>query len=241
MPALHRGQFRARVAASPADLDAAQTLRARAFGLAGPDADGFDARCDHLLIEDMADCAMVACCRVLPLASGAEIAQSYAAQFYDLTALAGFDAPMVELGRFCLHPERHDPNILRIAWAALTAYVDARATRLLFGCSSFRGTDAAPHAEAFALLGARHAGPARWRPRQKAARVVRFDGIAAPADAQKAWAGLPPLLRTYLAMGGWVSDHAVVDPALDTLHVFTGVELSRIPATRKRRLRMLAH
>ena len=38
-------------------------------------------------------------------------------------------------------------------------------------------------------------------------------------------------------MGGWVSDHAVVDNDLGTLHVFTGVEISRIPAARARLLR----
>ena len=44
---------------------------------------------------------------------------------------------------------------------------------------------------------------------------------------------------TYLAMGGWVSDHAVVDRDLHTLHVFTGVEIARIPAARARLLRAL--
>jgi len=41
-------------------------------------------------------------------------------------------------------------------------------------------------------------------------------------------------------MGGWVSDHAVVDPEMGTLHVFTGVEIRAIPATRKRLLRAVA-
>jgi hypothetical protein len=48
---------------------------------------------------------------------------------------------------------------------------------------------------------------------------------------------MPPLLRTYLMMGGWVSDHAVVDDHMNTLHVFTGVEIGAIPPVRKRLLR----
>ncbi len=40
---------------------------------------------------------------------------------------------------------------------------------------------------------------------------------------------MPPLLRTYLMMGGWVSDHAVVDRQMNTLHVFTGLEIGAIP------------
>jgi hypothetical protein len=38
-------------------------------------------------------------------------------------------------------------------------------------------------------------------------------------------------------MGGWVSDHAVVDIDLDTLHVFTGLEIGRVPKARARLLR----
>ena len=36
---------------------------------------------------------------------------------------------------------------------------------------------------------------------------------------------LPPLLKFYLKLGGKVSDHAVIDRELDTLHVFTYVNL----------------
>jgi len=41
-------------------------------------------------------------------------------------------------------------------------------------------------------------------------------------------------------MGGWVSDHAVVDNDMNTLHVFTGVEIGAIPPARKRLLRQVA-
>ena len=34
-------------------------------------------------------------------------------------------------------------------------------------------------------------------------------------------------------MGGWVSDHAVRDPGLGTLHVFTAVEIARIPPRKR--------
>jgi L-ornithine Nalpha-acyltransferase len=59
-------------------------------------------------------------------------------------------------------------------------------------------------------------------------------------DLAAAMAQMPPLLRTYLAMGGWVSDHAVLDRDLDTLHVFTAVEIAAIPPARARALREIA-
>jgi hypothetical protein len=41
-------------------------------------------------------------------------------------------------------------------------------------------------------------------------------------------------------MGGWVSDHAVIDPMMNTLHVFTAVPIAAIPEGRARLLRALA-
>jgi putative hemolysin len=113
---------------------------------------------------------------------------------------------------------------------------------MIFGCSSFRGTDAAPYAEAFALLRDRHLAPRRWLPRIKAPGVVRFarESRRGPPDVVAAVRAMPPLLRTYLAMGGRVSDHAVVDRDLDTLHVFTGLDLRAVPAARRNRLQGLA-
>ncbi|MBT4567722.1 MAG: ornithine-acyl-ACP acyltransferase, partial [Marinovum sp.] len=59
-------------------------------------------------------------------------------------------------------------------------------------------------------------------------------------DMRQALRRMPPLLRSYLMMGGWVSDHAVVDSQLNTLHVFTGIEIRSMPAARKRLLRALS-
>lgn len=243
--ALIRGRYRARLAQSDTDVQAAQALRWRAFrggaASAGRDADGFDARCRHLLVEDLATGALAGCLRLMILPDGAAIGQSYSAQFYDLTALSGARAPMVEIGRFCLRPGLVDPDVLRLALAAVTRAVDACGAALLFGCSSFPGTDWQAHAAAFALLRARHLAPPDRAPRIKAPEVIRFAAQPLPAEPPRAaLAGLPPLLRSYLAMGGWVSDHAVIDRGLNTLHVFTGVDLAAIPPARARLLRSMA-
>ena len=95
---------------------------------------------------------------------------------------------------------------------------------MLFGCSSFAGTSAGPYLDAFALLRQRHLAPPQWRVQEKAPEVVRYAAELRQApDMKKALQAMPPLLRTYLAMGGWVSDHAVVDRRMNTLHVFTGL------------------
>lgn len=234
-----KGRYQVRQAQTNADIEAAQALRALAFtgDCNGLDRDDFDRKCDHILVEDQNEAKLVACYRLLYLDSGAQIEQCYAAQFYDLSALKSYSGSMLELGRFCLHPEHTDPDIVRAAWAAMTRIVDRRGVGMLFGCSSFEGCESDLHFSAFALLKARHQAPECWMPRQKAAEVIALPD--APVAA-KALRSIPSLLRTYLAMGGWVSDHAVVDRDMNTLHVFTAVEISAIPEGRKRVLRAVA-
>ncbi|WP_170446415.1 GNAT family N-acetyltransferase [Ruegeria arenilitoris] len=239
---LDKGRYRARLARCPEDVRAAKNLRTLAFRTAETDQDDFDVACAHVLVEDSQAGGQLVCCfRMLVMDSGSEISRSYSAQFYDLSALQSFDGRMVEMGRFCIHPDWTDPDILRVAWGAMTAFVDRNGVQLLFGCSSFAGTETAEYLDAFAMLKHRHLAPKRWLPRVKAPDVFRFAArLRRRPDAKKAMLRMPPLLRTYLMMGGWVSDHAVVDRQLNTLHVFTGVEIGAIPATRKRLLRMIA-
>ncbi|MEZ5779463.1 MAG: GNAT family N-acyltransferase [Paracoccaceae bacterium] len=241
--------YRARLACSAADVRVAQALRWLAFrgqrvepGDSGLDADEHDRVCQHVLVEDIRSGAPVCTFRLLPIAGQDGLRRSYSARYYDLSALEGFRGPMLEMGRFCLHPARHDPDILRIAWGMLTRHVDQGRIEMLFGCTSFAGTDEGVYLDAFALLKERYTAPERWAPKGKATQRFRF-AHALPnrrADRRLAMLEMPPLLRTYLAMGGWVSDHAVVDRDLQTLHVFTALEIGRIPPARARSLRMVA-
>lgn len=249
MQAFRKGRYIARLAESEDDIRAAQRLRWLCFVARNDasdhehlEADSLDPEFRHMLVEDGTNGQLVCCFRFLPLSSGAEISRSYSAQFYNLSALESFNGPMAEMGRFCIHPESHDPDVLRIAWAAMTRFVDETGIEMLFGCSSFMGTEPEAHTEAFAMLKERHLAPRRWLPRVKAPKVFRFARALRlrKPDPKQAMAAMPPLLRSYLAMGGWVSDHAVVDPSLHTMHVFTGVEIRAIPPARKRLLRAVA-
>lgn len=234
------GRYHARVATSPEDLARARALRSARFrDDGGADADAFDAAARHILVEETATGRLVCVFRLTRFDDGARIAASYSAQFYDLGRLAGYAGAMAELGRFCVRVGETDPAVLRVAWGALSDIVSGEEIEMLFGCSSFAGTDAAAYADTFALLRARHIAPRRWSPRVKAPDVFRFARALRrrTPDLKAAMRAMPPLLRTYLAMGGWVSDHAVVDRDLGTLHVFTGLEVGAVPAARARSLR----
>ncbi|MEZ5911932.1 MAG: GNAT family N-acyltransferase [Paracoccaceae bacterium] len=246
MSVMSAGGYRARLARDGADVAAAQRLRFAAFhaarGLARPDGldrDAYDTMCRHVLVEKRANGALVGCFRLLALVDGSEIHRSYSAQYYDLSPLCDYPGRMVEVGRFCIRPGCTDPGILRTALAELTRLVDAEGVAMLFGCSSFHGARAEAHADALAFLAQGYLAPRRWLPRVKAPDVFRFARMLGrrQPDRRKALCAMPPLLRSYLGLGGWVSDHAVVDRALDTIHVFTGLEIAAIPPARARLLR----
>lgn len=241
---LAKGRFTARRAVTVKDTDHAKALRHLCFvthrGLATTfsDVDTFDSGCQHILVEDTQTLTVVCCFRLMHFTSGADISTSYSSQFYDLSRLSAYPGRMAELGRFCIHPDWSDPDILRLAWGMLTAIVDATGVELLIGCTSFDGADPAIHQDALALLKDRYVAPDRFRPGQKSPHAYAVASFH--FDPKRGLATMPPLLRTYLMMGGWVSDHAVIDPGLNTLHVFTGLEVRAIPPARARALRALA-
>ena len=238
-----RLRFRTRFAETSAEIAACQALRGRLFlgSASSTDRDHFDDVCDHLLVERSRDDTLVGTCRVMRIETGAEIQQSYSAQYYDLARLAEYPGRMGEIGRFCMLSELEHADILRIAWGALAAWVDANKIDMLFGCSSFAGTDPMVYSDCFHLLAKGHLAPRQYAPLSKADAVWPYAEFASAGfDRSFAMKRMPPLLRSYLTMGGWVSDHAVIDRDLKTLHVFTGLEVALIPQARARALRSVA-
>jgi L-ornithine Nalpha-acyltransferase len=212
-------------------------------GAAAPeDRDAHDALSRHLLVEDQVCGDLVGYCRVMLLRTGADLADTYSARHYDVSALADHAVPMLEVGRFCIMPGRQDPDILRLVWSMLTQLVDDNRAAFLFGCTSFAGTDGIRHGPAFRHLARGHLADPAIRPGVKSRDIWPLDisCAAEPPDTRAVLAGLPPLLRSYLAMGGGVGDHAVIDRDLGTMHVFTVVEVAAIPPARARLMRGLA-
>ncbi len=227
-------RHRARLAAGAQDLARVQTLRHLAFrGAQGCDADPFDSTAAQVLIEDRQGLAL-ATFRFAHHDDGADLSDSYAAQFYDLAGFAGQPGNKAEVGRLCLQPQERDPEILRLTWAALARLALGQGVQHLFGAASFAGADAGRHAAALAWLESSALGPDALRPKARLPAMIPLKG-GNPDPA-----GLPALLRFYLSLGGWVADRAVIDPDLDTLHVFCAVNLATIPALRARVLRGLA-
>ena len=238
------GRYCARFALSKDDLLAAQELRYKCFNLSndkGLDVDEFDSICQHVLVENLENGKLICCYRIMSFTDGKDITRSYSSEFYDLASIKNFPKPMFEVGRFCIDPVATDHEVVLAAWAALTQLVDENGIEFLFGCSSFEGIDKEKYLHCFAFLREKHIAPEHWLPKVKAAQVISYsEANCCKVNKKKALLNMPPLLKSYLSMGAWVSDHAVVDYNMKTLHLFTGVEVSKIPRRRKQFLRNLA-
>ncbi|CTQ50303.1 GNAT family N-acyltransferase [Jannaschia donghaensis] len=210
------GRWRARLV-SRAAADAAMKLRSRVFRNGADDADAFDQDAHHLLIED--ENSVVACAR-LTVQQSDDIAHGYTARHYDLAAFAASFPRALEVGRVCIDPACGNADVPRLLLAVTARVVTAENVSVLYGCSSF------PRAGTGMARLAGHIAPALWRPRPRTA-TVPLRQVPGP---------LPPLLRSFLALGAGVSDHAVVDTDLGTLHVFTALPIAAIRPGRARLL-----
>lgn len=222
-------------AVGEADLQACLALRRTRFRAgATSDADRFDPVSEHLMIRDAAGLAATLRYRLLP--DGGAAAAGYSGQFYDLSRFARIAAPVLEIGRLCVRDAGAEPAVLRLVWGTLTAIADAAGVALVFGCTSFPGHPV-PRA-LFAHLAAVAPAPKDLAPGRGGHEVVALasDGGGGAGMPPQ----MPPLLRSYLALGAWVSDHAVIDRDLGTLHVLTALETARVPPARARVLRAIA-
>lgn len=230
---LRFGQYSAVIGKTPCSRVPAMALRAGVFRKGNCDEDPFDEDCLHGCVSTFSNQPLVAF-RVRLIESASDLSNCYTGQHYDLSPLTDVLGPILELGRFCQSDGPSDATALRLAWAALGVLVDRYDIRWMIGCSSFPGGNAARHQAELAWLRAHHLGPEELRPKRRSSRCTNLP------ETGTAPVHLPQLLRSYLKMGGWVSDHAVRDPDLDTLHVFTGLAIDAIPEPRKARLRALA-
>lgn len=233
---IRNGPLQVRLAETAADIDAAQALRFRIFyeGMgARPqpemaqrrrDIDRFDYACDHLLVLDHSRSAkasaVVGTYRLIRRATAARLGGFYTANEFDISSLVLHPGEILELGRSCVDPEYRQRPAMQLLWSGIAAYVFHFDIGLLFGCASLPGTDPDAVAIPLSYLYHEHQAPPVLRPRALAKRYVdmcRLDRSA--IDPGQAIASLPPLIKGYLRLGGFVGDGAVIDEQFNTIDV----------------------
>ncbi|KAA2212413.1 GNAT family N-acetyltransferase [Teichococcus oryzae] len=233
---LRTGNLGVRIAIDPAEVDAAQALRYRIFyGEMGahPDAetarlqrdrDDFDAVADHLLVldHDLGEgvAAVVGTYRLIRRGAAARVGGFYSASEYDIGPLLRQPGEILELGRSCVDERYRNRQAMQLLWSGIAAYVSKHQIGLMFGCASLPGTDLDALALPLTYLHSQHLAPSALRPRALPERFVAMDRMdPAGIDPRAALAELPPLVKGYLRLGGFVGDGAVIDSQFNTTDV----------------------
>lgn len=231
-PIVRAGDFAIRLAATPADIVAVQELRYRVFYEeldARPNAemvrlkrdfDAFDDVCDHLLVIDNSDGgngAVVGNYRLLRSSVAASYGAFYTAGEYDIEKLVAYPGEKLELGRSCVAESHRNRPTMQLLWRGIAHYIFHWNVTLMFGCGSLPGTDTARLAHQLSYLYHYHLAPPAIRPRALPFRRVPMETVPLADIDPKV--ELPPLIKGYLRLGGFVGDGAVVDRQFNTTDV----------------------
>ncbi len=230
------GNLRIRLAEGPAEVRAAQALRYRVFyeqmaatatpemRAAGLDFDSFDEYCDHLVVFDeergSGPEAVVATYRVMRREGAARRGQFYTRDEYDISVLESYPGEVLELGRSCVDPMSRSGAAMQLLWRGITQYVFFYDIGIMFGCASLPGVNPEDLKLPLSYLYHHHLAPPAIRARAVPERYVDMNLMPVEeVQINAARQALPPLIKGYLRLGGFVGDGAVVDHDFGTTDV----------------------
>jgi len=233
---IRSGNLGVRLAMDEAEIDAGQALRYRVFyqelGARGDidtirsqrDKDIYDTVADHLLVVDHAlgegPESVVGVYRLIRREAAYRIGHFYSSDEYDIAGIEAIPGNILELGRSCVDTGYRNRSVMQLMWRGIAAYIRLHKIDLMFGCASLSGIDPDALAPELTYLYYNHLAPAAIRPRALPHRYVEMRRMQREEiDARAALTRLPPLIKGYLRLGGFVGDGAVIDPQFNTTDV----------------------
>lgn len=223
------------VTRSAKDIEAAQALRYQVFfeemgakadakTLASKlDVDEFDDICDHLLVVEHSkdgDYKVVGTYRLLRREPMKKIGHFYTDGEFDISPIKQYKGHILEVGRSCVHADFRNRAVMQLLWRGIGAYVSKFNIGLMFGCASFNGVDPKEHAMALSYLHHYHLAPKEICPVALKDRYVEMNLMEKEAiDAKEAFSNLPPLIKGYLRLSGYIGAGAVIDYEYNTTDV----------------------
>ena len=252
---LTSGTLEVRLAATAEEIDAAQALRYHVFydemgaqptddmRARQRDFDRYDDHCDHLLVIDHARKGknkIIGTYRLIRRAAAAECGGFYSSSEYDIAPVLEYPGEILELGRSCIDAEYRTGPVMQILWRGLTAYVFKYNVTLMFGCASLPGTNPQDLALPLSYLYYHHLAPPALRPKALPGQYVDMRLMPREAfdpnvvfnnmklDPRGGSNSLPPLIKGYIRVGGFVGDGAVIDTQFNTTDVFIIVKTDLI-------------
>lgn len=232
LPVLKAGTLEVRLARSEEEIRAAQLLRYEVFYEecgAQPDeatvrlkrdVSPIDDFCDVLLVIDHAHNKIVGTYRFMLREAALEHGGHYTALEFDISKLLTYPGQIMELSRSCVHKNYRTRPTMQLLWRGIGAYTRLNHVVLFFGCGSFLGTDASKYRQAFAYLYHFHLAPPELRASALPSHYQEMNLI--PKDKiniREAKHQLPPLIKAYLRVGGFVGEGAFIDHDFNSIDV----------------------
>ena len=230
-------QYTVRLATSPADIRAAQSLRFMVFNLELQegldssyltlrDEDAYDVACDHLLVEFEGE--VVGTYRMQTGEQAARHRGFYSAQEFDLSPFEPIRGEVLELGRACVHSEHRNLRVLSMLWKGIAAYAREHGCRYMVGCSSLTSQDAEEGIALYEMLARKHLAPIEFRTLPLPEWVCPLPALERdPAPVPRA----PKLLTAYLSLGAKICAPPALDREFKTIDFLTLLDLKNLPAS----------
>ncbi len=241
---IEAGNLTLRLAQTEAEVHASQRLRYRIFceemGAAANlavqqqkrDFDMFDDACYHLLVIDnnrVGDARVVGTYRLLTRSNMPKVGSFYTETEYNVDTLKAFDGEIMELGRSCVEQAYRTRPVIQLLWEGIGNFVAAKDIKIMFGCASFHGVNIKEHIHAISYLYHYHLAPDEIRPVALPAHYNNMNLMPKEEVVQRAALNaLPPLIKGYIRVGGYVGDGAVLDYAFNTCDVSIVVRTDQI-------------
>ena len=232
LPLLKSGSLEVRLARSEEDVKEAQLLRYKVFyeecgaqpnetmASLKRDVSPIDDFCDVLLVIDHAHNKIVGTYRFMLREAAQNYGEYYAATEFEVNKLVAYPGQIMELSRSCVHKDYRTKPTMQLLWRGIGAYLRLNRVTLCFGCGSFIGTDVSKYRQALAYLYHNHLAPPEIRARALPICYQEMNLIPkSDIDPKEALRQLPPLIKGYLRLGGFVGEGAFVDRSFNSIDV----------------------
>lgn len=232
LPLLKSGSLEVRLAQSEEEVRAAQFLRYEVFydecgakpdenmALLKRDIERIDDFCDVLLVIDHTYNKIVGTYRFMLRDAALQYGSYYTATEFEAHKLLAYPGQIMELGRSCVHKDYRTKPTMQLLWRGIGAYIRLNQVTLCFGCGSFIGTDVSKYDQALAYLYHHHLAPPELRARALSSHYQEMNLISKDkVDSKEAMRQLPPLIKGYLRLGGFVGEGAFIDHNFNSIDV----------------------
>lgn len=193
------------------------------------DEDIFDAHCEHLIVEEVSNQRIVGTYRLISRKVSECCGAFYSQNEFNIQKILESKDNILELGRACVERPYRTKGVIRLLWKGLADYINRHNVRYLFGCASFDGVVPDRYQHGFSYLHYAYLAPEYIRPEVLPSGTALIDLLEPEKiNIHKAWSQIPPLLRSYIQVGGWVGKGIFQDFNFSSLDACVVVDTKRL-------------